>query len=70
RTEPDAEAIYQLLEEEIIPRYYERSDDGAPHRFVQVMKAAIKTVAPQFGTRRMVKDYVRLFYARALELAA
>ena len=70
RTGRDAEAIYQLLEEEIIPRYYERYDDGAPHRFVQVVKEAIKTVAPRFGTRRMVKEYVRLFYARALELAA
>ena len=68
RDERDAQAIYRLLEEEIIPRYYERSDDGAPHRFVQVMKQAIKTVAPRFGTRRMVKDYVKLFYTRALEL--
>jgi starch phosphorylase len=69
RTKRDAEAIYRLLEEEIIPRYYERSDDGAPHRFVEVMKEAIKTVAPRFGTRRMVKEYVRLFYVHALGLA-
>jgi starch phosphorylase len=68
RREKDAEAIYRLLEEEIIPRYYERSNDGAPHEFVRVMKQAIKTIAPQFNTRRMVKEYVRLFYARALGL--
>ena len=67
RREQDADAIYRLLEEEIIPRYYERSDDGAPHRFVQVMKAAIKTVAPNFSTRRMVKAYVKRFYSRAFE---
>jgi len=66
RREEDAAAIYRLLEKEIIPRYYERSDDGAPERFVRVMKEAIKTVAPRFGTRRMVKDYVKLFYAPAL----
>jgi starch phosphorylase len=66
RREEDAAAIYRLLEKEIIPRYYERSNNGVPHRFVQVMKQAIKTVAPQFSTRRMVKEYVRLFYARAL----
>jgi starch phosphorylase len=69
RTKRDAESIYRLLEEEIVPRYYERSGDGAPHRFVEVMKEAIKTVAPHFGTRRMVKEYVRLFYVPALGLA-
>ena len=68
RREEDAAAIYQLLEEEIIPRYYERSDNGAPARFVHVMKQAIKTVAPTFGTRRMVKEYVRHFYAPAFGL--
>jgi starch phosphorylase len=64
----DAEAIYDLLESEIIPRYYARSDDGAPREFVQVMKRAIKTVAPTFGTRRMVKKYTTMFYVRALGL--
>lgn len=68
RREQDAEAIYRLLEEEVIPRYYERSDRGTPERFVAVMKRAIKSVAPDFGTRRMVKEYARLFYSRALGL--
>jgi starch phosphorylase len=66
----DAEAIYRLLEEEIVPRYYERSDDGAPQAFVHVMKRALKTVAPHFGARRMVKAYVRRFYRRALGVSA
>ena len=44
-----------LLEEEIVPLYYQRSDDEIPHGYVQVMKAAIKSVAPQFSTRRMVQ---------------
>ncbi len=46
--------------------YYERSDDGVPHAFVKVSKTAIKSVAPAFSTRRMVKEYVNLFYASAL----
>ncbi len=70
RREEDAAALYRLLEEEIIPRYYERSDNGAPTRFVHVMKQAIKTVAPAFGARRMVKEYVRRFYAPAFGLEA
>ncbi len=65
RNARDAEAIYRLLEQEIVPRYYGRADDGVPHAFVQVMKRAIKTVAPQFGTRHMVKEYVERFYPLA-----
>jgi starch phosphorylase len=66
RTSADAESIYRLLEEEIVPLYYQRSDDEIPHGYVEVMKAAIKSVAPQFSTRRMVKEYVNQFYLPAL----
>jgi starch phosphorylase len=66
----DAEALYRLLEENVIPLYYQRSDDGVPHGFVQVMKAAIKSVAPTFSTRRMVKEYASRFYVQALGLQA
>jgi starch phosphorylase len=69
RTQADAEALYHLLEEQVVPLYYRRSDDGVPHEFVQVMKAAIKSVAPAFSTRRMVEEYVGQFYLRALGLA-
>jgi starch phosphorylase len=46
QTASDTAALYQLLEEKVIPLYYERSDDGIPHGFVKVMKAAIQSVAP------------------------
>ncbi len=68
RVQADAEALYRLLEEQVIPLYYRRSDDGVPHQFVQVMKTAIKSVAPAFNSRRMVKEYVDQFYIRALGL--
>jgi starch phosphorylase len=68
RTQADAEALYRLLEEEIIPLYYRRSDDEVPHDFVQVMKAAIKSVAPAFSAQRMVKEYVAQLYVPALGL--
>jgi starch phosphorylase len=68
RTQADAEALYGLLEDKIIPLFYERSDDGVPHEFVQVMKAAMRSVAPRFSTRRMAKEYVTRFYAQALGL--
>jgi starch phosphorylase len=68
RTAADAGALYQQLEEKVIPLYYERSDDGVPRDFVKVIKAAIESVAPAFCTRRMVKEYVDLFYVSALEV--
>ncbi|MGA8553791.1 MAG: alpha-glucan family phosphorylase [Candidatus Acidiferrales bacterium] len=66
RTNADAESLYRLLEEEIVPRYYQRSDNEIPHEFVRTMKAAIKSVAPQFSSRRMLKEYVNQFYVKAL----
>lgn len=66
RTNADAEALYRLLEEKIIPLYYHRPDDEVAHDFVRVMKAAIKSVAPQFSSRRMLKEYVNQFYLEAL----
>jgi starch phosphorylase len=66
RTAADADALYRLLEENIIPLYYRRPDDEIPHEYMRVMKAAIKSVAPQFSSRRMLKEYVRQFYVKAL----
>ena len=66
RTNSDAEALYRVLEEKIIPLYYHRPDDEVAHDFVQVMKEAIKSVAPQFSSRRMLKEYVDQFYVEAL----
>jgi starch phosphorylase len=61
----DASAMYRLLEEEIVPAFYDRGPDGVPHRWVQVVKEAIRTVAPRFSTRRMVKEYVQRMYLPA-----
>ncbi|MES1021917.1 alpha-glucan family phosphorylase [Gloeocapsa sp. BRSZ] len=58
----DAESLYKLLETEIIPCYYDRDSAGIPHRWVQMMKASIRTIAPYFNTDRMVADYVNQMY--------
>jgi glycogen phosphorylase len=63
----DAEALYRLLEEEVVPAYYERDSAGVPHRWMTVVKQAIRTVAPRFAARRMVKEYVERMYAPAIE---
>jgi starch phosphorylase len=58
----EADTIYRLLEEQIIPAYYERDKDGVPVRWLAVVKQAIRTVIPQFCARRMVKEYVNQVY--------
>jgi starch phosphorylase len=68
RTQMDAESIYEILENKIIPAYYQRSEDGVPHAFVKVMKSAIESVAPHFSTRRMAKEYVSKCYLKMLGL--
>ena len=63
----DANALYKLLEEEIVPAYYERDAAGIPRRWIAVVKESIRTVAPRFSARRMVKEYVERMYAPGLE---
>jgi starch phosphorylase len=63
----DAEAIYDLLEKEIIPLHYKVSGAGVLHGWVNVMKEAIMSNAPRFSARRMIKEYVRKFYVEAFK---
>ncbi len=67
RDQADAAEIYRTLEEEIIPLFYNVSEEGVPHGWVKVMKASIKSTAAQFSTRRMVKEYIEKFYSTALK---
>ncbi len=62
----DAGSVYRLLEEEVTPLYYDRDRDGIPRGWVQVMREAIRSNAPRFSTRRMVKEYVNLLYLPAM----
>ena len=63
----DADALYRLLEEEVVPAFYDRDQSGVPHRWLAIVKESIRTVAPRFSARRMVKEYVERMYAPALE---
>jgi len=66
----DAEALYHLLENEVVPLFYKRDADDVPRGWVRVMKEAIRTVVPVFCTRRMVKEYAERFYIPAARRAA
>jgi starch phosphorylase len=58
----DAQAMYALLEERLVPAFYDRDHKGIPRRWLQVVKQSIRTVLPRFSTRRMVKEYVKQVY--------
>jgi len=61
----DAESLYTRLDNEIAPLYYERDRAGVPHRWIHVIKEAIKTVTPKFNACRMMKEYTREMYLPA-----
>jgi starch phosphorylase len=63
--EADADALYDLLEREVVPLYYQRDEAGIPSEWVRRVKIAIKTISPRYNAQRMVKDYVRRYYAPA-----
>lgn len=63
----DSESIYDILEKQIIPLYYDKNVNGIPARWVKVMKESIKSVAPQFSTHRMVQEYTRNMYIPSME---
>ncbi|WP_129626101.1 alpha-glucan family phosphorylase [Candidatus Oscillochloris fontis] len=62
----DAQSLYQILEHEIVPRFYDnRNEAGVPVAWVQTCKEAIATCAPQFSFRRMLAEYVQRLYMPA-----
>jgi len=58
----DSLALYQLLEEEIVPLYFDRDDDGLPRQWVERMKRSILSVGRQFSANRMLRDYYEVAY--------
>jgi starch phosphorylase len=62
----DANALYRLLEEEVVPAFYDRDSATVPHRWMSIVKDAIRSNAARFSARRMVKQYVQRMYVPAL----
>ncbi|MGA2505730.1 MAG: alpha-glucan family phosphorylase [Anaerolineales bacterium] len=66
--ETDAESLYDTLENKIIPLYYtERGGEDIPHKWVAMIKESLRTVTPQFSTRRMLKEYMERLYMPAMK---
>jgi glycogen phosphorylase len=58
----EAEALYNILERDVVPAFYERRADGLPARWISLMKASIGDLCHYFNTNRMVQDYTERFY--------
>ena len=58
----DAAAFYDLLEHEVAPLFYERDERGIPTRWLQKVRASLRTNGPRFSATRMVEDYVEHAY--------
>ena len=59
----DAGSLYRVLEQEVIPRYYERDDAGLPRGWIAMMKRSMQTLVPAFNSDRMVAEYAERIYS-------
>ena len=61
----DAASLFDLLEHQVVPEFYERDEDGIPHRWVDRIRASLSRLTPQFSATRMVHQYVSECYLPA-----
>jgi len=63
--EADVESLFTLIEEQVVPRFYERDAEDLPRAWIQMMKHALKTAGERFTARRMLQEYVTDYYVPA-----
>ncbi len=67
----EAELLYDLLEREVVPLFFQREGSGAlPRRWIKKMKGSISHLSPRYNTARMVREYARRFYVPSIGLHA
>ena len=67
RDDLEANALYDLLETEVVPRFYETNDEGVPPRWLEMVRHTLKSLGPKVLATRQVRDYVRELYAPAAQ---
>jgi len=65
--EVESKALYDLLEREIIPLFYQRGRDGLPREWIRLMKSCMRTIGQSMSSHRMLMDYCNKFYFPALK---
>jgi len=63
----EAEALYDLLEKQVIPEFYDRDQNGTPVRWIERMRKSMATLTPQFSANRTVREYTEQRYLPAAE---
>jgi starch phosphorylase len=63
----ESQALYNILEKDIIPLFYDRGRDGLPRGWIAKMKNSMQNLAPFFSTRRMVRQYTEHYYMAAYQ---
>jgi starch phosphorylase len=65
--EVDSQALYRILEEEVVPLYYDRDATGIPRGWIAVMKESMRSSIAAFSMRRMIKEYIAEMYLPAMQ---
>ena len=61
----DAESLYQILENDVVPLFFQRDSDALPHGWIAVAKNSLQSLTAMYGCRRMVRDYMEKIYIPA-----
>lgn len=67
RDDLEAAALYDLLEQSVVPKFYERDQRGVPPRWIEMVHHTVQTLGPKVLASRMVHDYVEQYYAPATQ---
>jgi glycogen phosphorylase len=67
RDDLEATALYELIENEVAPRFYDEDDEGTPVRWIEMVRHTLKSLGPKVLADRMVRDYVRKLYGPAAQ---
>ena len=70
RTPPMPQDLYRILEQEVVPRWYDRDAEGLPRSWIELMRASIASTIWRFSTTRMLEEYVEQLYLPAARARA
>ena len=63
----ESQALYNILEKDVVPLFYDRDDDNLPQEWMRHVKASMRQLAPRFSSHRMLQEYCELFYLPSLQ---
>ncbi len=63
----ESKNLYDVLENDLVPLFYNRQDDNLPRGWISMMKSSMRKLGPKFSTNRMVKEYTENFYMKAFK---